>query len=528
MYVMSIQDTSNFKIYFPFCFRYDTLSLLVYNVSVKGVLMSKFNAKKETNKAVSYEGGDAYNKNLVEDYLNNLFSSFIEDGYYESQKTKMERFLDLTTKVKNQFGNEFLAKTSVFARNELGMRSASQLIASYLNDEKFDNKRAYYRNFCHRPDDVAEIFGAIDMMGQKRSHATVRGCGDYIAKLNEYQLGKYKMLGKEYNMYDIINITHTKSASVNSFMKNEIEAPDTWEVKISTAKTDVERAEEWIRLVQEDKLGYLALLRNLNNIMNAMSTTGNDGFLLIEDKIVSKLTDEVSIKKSLVYPYQIYCAYKNMKTHPFMIDNALDKAFRIACGNMEKFDGKSVIVLDVSGSMEDRISARSNITIKEVGACYATALYISQDCDFVKFGNYAKSCSYDKIDNVFSIINKMRKNDDCGYGTCIGTAFAELNEHYDRIFIVSDMQTMNEQVLGRWTYFYKMDGVGNYNNYCKKYGDAKCYSFDLGNCKTQCANPNNRNVHLVTALNDDVFKFLHLLENDQNIVDYIQKNFSYC
>ena len=490
--------------------------------------MSKFNAKKETNKAVSYEGGDAYNKNLVEDYLNNLFSSFIEDGYYESQKTKMERFLDLTTKVKNQFGNEFLAKTSVFARNELGMRSASQLIASYLNDEKFDNKRAYYRNFCHRPDDVAEIFGAIDMMGQKRSHATVRGCGDYIAKLNEYQLGKYKMLGKEYNMYDIINITHTKSASVNSFMKNEIEAPDTWEVKISTAKTDVERAEEWIRLVQEDKLGYLALLRNLNNIMNAMSTTGNDGFLLIEDKIVSKLTDEVSIKKSLVYPYQIYCAYKNMKTHPFMIDNALDKAFRIACGNMEKFDGKSVIVLDVSGSMEDRISARSNITIKEVGACYATALYISQDCDFVKFGNYAKSCSYDKIDNVFSIINKMRKNDDCGYGTCIGTAFAELNEHYDRIFIVSDMQTMNKQVLGRWTYFYKMDGVGNYNNYCKKYGDAKCYSFDLGNCKTQCANPNNRNVHLVTALNDDVFKFLHLLENDQNIVDYIQKNFSYC
>ena len=94
---MSIQDTSSFKIYFPFCFRYDTPSLLVYNVSVKGVLMSKFNAKKETNKAVSYEGGDVYNKNLVEDYLNNLFSSFIEDGYYESQKTKMDRFLDLTT-----------------------------------------------------------------------------------------------------------------------------------------------------------------------------------------------------------------------------------------------------------------------------------------------------------------------------------------------------------------------------------------------------------------------------------------------
>ena len=489
--------------------------------------MSKFNAKKENNKAITYEGGSVYNKNLVEDYLNNLFSSFIEDGFYESRQKKMERFLDLTTEVGNQLGNEFLAKTSVFARNELGMRSASQLIASYLNDKKFDNKRAYYRNFCHRPDDVAEIFGAIDMMGQKRSHATVRGCGDYLAKLNEYQLGKYKMLGKEYNMYDLINITHAKSSSVDNFMKGEIESPDTWEIKISTAKTEAERAEEWIRLVKEDKLGYLALLRNLNNILNAMSITGTDDLLLIEDKIISKLTDEASIKKSLVFPYQIYCAYKNMKSHPFMIDNALDKAFRIACGNMEKFEGKSVIMLDVSGSMEDIISSHSNITIKEVGACYAAALYISQDCDFVKFGTDAKSCSYNKIDNVFNIISNMCEEDKCGYGTHIGMAFAKLNKHYDRIFIVSDMQVMKE-VPPRWYYSQLVDGPANYNDYCKEYGDTKCYSFDLGNYKTQCANPNNRNVHLVTALNDDVFKFLHLLENNQSIVDYIQKNFSYC
>ena len=489
--------------------------------------MSKFNTKKENNKAVSYEGGSVYNKNLVEDYLNNLFSSFIEDGFYESQQKKMERFLDLTTEVRNQLGNEFLAKTSVFARNELGMRSTSQLIASYLNDEKFDNKRAYYRNFCHRPDDVAEIFGAIDMMGQKRSHATVRGCGDYLAKLNEYQLGKYKMLGKEYNMYDLINITHAKSFNVDSFMKGEIESPDTWEVKISVAKTDAERAEEWIRLVKEDKLGYLAFISNLNNILNAMSTLEIDDRLLVEDKIVSKLTDEVSIKKSLVFPYKIYRAYKNMKVHPFTIDEALDKAFRIACGNMEKFEGKSVIMLDISGSMENTISSHSNITIKEVGACYAAALYISQDCDFVKFGTNAKLCSYNKIDNIFNIISNMCEEDKCGYGTYIGAAFAELDKKYDRIFIVSDMQIMKED-RNQWWYTKMADGPANYNDYCKEYGDTKCYSFDLGNYKTQCANPNNRNVHLVTALNDDVFKFLHLLENNQSIVDYIQKNFSYC
>ena len=89
------------------------------------------------------------------------------------------------------------------------------------------------------------------------------------------------------------------------------------------------------------------------------------------------------------------------------------------------------------------------------------------------------------------------------------------------------MQTMSERD-SRWYHSDKTDGVASYNDYCKKYGEAKCYSFDLGNYKTQCNNPNNRNVHLVTALNNEVFKFLHLLENDQSIVDYIQKNFSYC
>ena len=216
-----------------------------------------------------------------------------------------------------------------------------------------------------------------------------------------------------------------------------------------------------------------------------------------------------------------------MRNSNSLITYCLDKAFRIACGNMEKFDGKSVIMLDISGSMEDTISSRSNITIKEVGACYAAALYISQDCDFVKFGTDAKSCSYNKIDNVFSIINNMCKEDKCGCGTHIGMAFAKLNKHYDRIFIVSDMQVMKENPP-RWYYSQLEDGPASYNDYCKEYGDTKCYSFDLGNYKTQCANPNNRNVHLVTALNDDVFKFLHLLENNQSIVDYIQKNFSYC
>lgn len=485
--------------------------------------MAKFNKTVKTEKVASYEGGEVFEKNPVEDWINFLFSSYLENQFYESADEQMNRYTELTQKVGEKLGWEFIAKASFFSRNVLGMRSVSELTAAILNGQKFDNKRAYFRNFLKRPDDVSEIFAAIDMLGDKRSHALVRGARDYLSSLKDYQLGKYKLKGKEYNMYDLINITHAHSATIDKYKAGTLETPDTWETAISGSKSDEEKSQNWQRLVEENKLGYLALIRNLRNIVNSAPDVD-----WIEKYLVPQIENEVAIKKSLVFPYQIYCSWKNYGIRNISIDAALDRAFRIACGNMPKMDGRTVIVLDVSGSMENKLSSNSQLTLKEVGAVYAAAMFVNCNADFIKFGNDAKRIKLNKLDSIFNLVEKMYANDNCGYGTDIVPAFRLMNEKYDRIFLVSDMQIMSKNSSG-WWWCRHQSGIDTYNRYCEVY---KChphmYSFDLANYSTQVENPNNPRIHLLTALNDTLFKMLPYIENGNSLVDYINNNFSYC
>lgn len=480
--------------------------------------MSKFNENKSKNMIENYEHGNSYKKNPLENWMNNIFSNKLDDKFYESSTMQIENFIKLTEEVLNEYGPTFVAKCAMFSRNELGLRSVAQLVAAMLNGQSFERKRDFYKAFCHRPDDMSEIFAAVDMLGGKRSHAMIRGFADYMSGLSEYSVMKYQMKGKRYNMYDLINIIHPKHSNgvIDDYMNGKLEAADTWEVNISTGQ------DNWKNMVEGNRLGYLALIRNLNNILDE---DVDDEW--IKHNLVDQLINEVSIKKSLVFPYQIYTAYRNLKVQNFAVITALDTAFRIACGNMPKLEGNSVIMLDVSGSMDDRYGDKSSLTIKEVGACYAAALYINGNCDFIKFGNHAKSATFKKACGPFQVIREMCDNDNCGYGTDIAPAFGLINDKkYDRIFVVSDMQVMGEQNRF-WGWGNSVDGMSNYRSYCAANGRTILYSFDLGNYSNQIANPNNHDVHLMTALNDNVFKMLEYVENGGKLYDYINENYHF-
>lgn len=488
--------------------------------------MAKFNTKT-SNKPndTSYEGGLVYTKSPVEQWLNFLFSSYIEDRFYESAQNQLQTFYNLTEDMIKEYGAEFVAKCAIFARNELGMRSAAQFVAGYLNDYQFDNKRTFYRNFCHRPDDVAEIFGVLNSFTpqRKRSHAMVRGFGDYISSLSPYTLGKYKLNNHTYNMYDIINITHAHSDAIDAYKKGTLASPDTWEVAISGAEDKEHRDKEWIRLVEENKLGYLALIRNLNNILDSGVFTS-----WIKQYLYPQLINKDAIHKSMVFPYQIYSAYKNISIRNSLVILGLEEAFRIAIDNLPTLEGDTAIVLDVSGSMSFSISAKSNITIREVGAVYAACIALkTEHCQIIKFATSAKEFKFNKLDNIFKQISEMDNEDGCGWGTNLAPAYNLLHRSYDRIMLISDMQIMD----GRdYWYCYAKEDVSPstaFKNYCKRYGQTKLYSFDLGNYRTQTDNPNNPNIYLCTSLSEKTLKFISLLESGQNLINYINENYDY-
>ena len=249
----------------------------------------------------------------------------------------------------------------------------------------------------------------------------------------------------------------------------------------------------------------------------------------ISNYLVPSLTNDIKIRKSLVFPYQIYTAYKNLEVRNWRVDEALDKAFRIAIGNMPCLDGNSLVVLDVSGSMYGQMSGHSGMSILEVGACYAAAIYLSnENSDFVKFGTYHKFCKYNRLSNVFEIIRKMQSEDGIGYNTNITPVFKDLSKHYDRIFLISDMQVMCDTTWwGRViSDKYNSEAFAALNSYISRYGKTRVYSYDLGNYKTQISNPNRGDIVMLTALNEQVFKMMQVLELGGNIVDYINEKYA--
>lgn len=476
----------------------------------------KFNKTKTPAKpnAVTYEGGDAFEKSLEQDWLNNLFSNMLENRFYESGDEQIDRYIQLTQKMLEKYGPKFVGRAAYFARNTLGMRSISQLTAAMLNPVQFEGKRDFFKNYMKRPDDVSEIFAIVEALGDKRSHALVRGAGDYISGLSAYQMDKYAMRRKNWSMIDLINVTHAKSDIVDKFYNGVLEKADTWEQKISAAKDEDEKNANWRELVEGGKLGYLALIRNLNNILNAGV---NEDWIV--SYLVPQLTNADKIHKSLVFPYQIYTAYKNLEVREVNTCFALDKAFRESVKNVPGLDGTSLVVLDVSGSMEDPISSHSNMTIKEVCACYAAAIYLSNpNSEFIKFGTNAKQCHYNRLDSVFMLIKKMQENDDCGYGTDIISVWDMLDQHYDRIFLFSDMQVM---IPSWWGYTKGTSAIDAMNDYMRHYGRTHVYSVDAGNYSTQISNPLRGDLTLLTSFSDKVFSFIKLLEDGENLIDYI-------
>lgn len=479
--------------------------------------MSKFNKTKTVAvpDTSTYEGGAAFSKTLEEDWLNNLFSNMLENRFYESGDEQINRYINLTSQMLEKYGPKFVGRAAYFARNTLGMRSISQLTAAMLNSQNFDGKRDFYAKYMKRPDDVSEIFAILDALGEKRSHALVRGAADYLSSLNAYTMDKYAMRNKDWSMIDLINVCHPKSAVVDKFYNGQLEHAGTWEQKISASKSEEEKSQNWRELVEGGKLGYLALIRNLNNIFAA-----NVSEDWIERYLVPQLTNQDKIHKSLVFPYQIYTAYKNLKVREVNTVFALNKAFRTSVDNIPGLDGRSLVVLDVSASMEDRVSGNSNMTIKEVCACYAAAIYLANpDSDFIKFGTEAKFCKYNRLNNVFDIIREMQYNSGCGYGTNIVPVFLMLKKHYDRIFLFSDMQVMSDNRY--WYYSNSMAAQDAMKEYFNDYGRTKIYSIDMGNYRTQIANPMRGDLTLLTGFSDKIFKFINLMESGVSIIDYI-------
>ena len=125
-----------------------------------------------------------------------------------------------------------------------------------------------------RPDDITEFLAIYwkDNKDEPLAKQVKRWLGESFRKFDEYQLAKYNGGQKAVKLRDAIRITRPKPADADQaelwrkLVKGELATPDTWEVELSKGG---DKKASWTRLLAEDKLGGLAMLRNIRNMTKA-------------------------------------------------------------------------------------------------------------------------------------------------------------------------------------------------------------------------------------------------------------------
>lgn len=472
--------------------------------------MSRFNVKNtNTTKTINLAGGEAFTESPKLELVSLLLTSFVKDQYYRSSKEALKQLQNLIDQISDK---KFIAKSAIYARTKFGIRSISHAVAAELATRVKGETwtKNFYDKIIYRPDDMTEILAYYYSLGQKNEpNALKKGFAKAFKRFDEYQLAKYKKGGQAVSLIDIANLVHpAHSEAIEKLIKGTLPIPQTWETKLTKAGQDAETEEEkeelkkgaWKELVKERKIGYFALLRNLRNILEQAPDVLNETLEL--------LVDEKLIHHSLVLPFRFLTAIEEIQKINAIgakdVIIALNKALDISVANVPRFEGKTLVIVDESGSMEGQPS--------KIASLFGAVLYKSNDADLMMFQKDARYITLNPTDSTLTLssqIDRLHR----GGGTNFHAPLQEANRAYNRIIFLSDMQG--------W--------VGNdaptstFEEYKRRTGsNPKIYSFDLQGYGTLQFPENN--VFAIAGFSEKIFDVMKVLEQDRNaLISEIEK-----
>jgi len=520
--------------------------------------MAKYNKKTVSATATpvaTHEGGVGY-KYAPKFELIALLASGIDNTFYEKESDRSTRLSNLIDEI-SKTDKTFVAKALVYARSVMGQRSVTHLgaalLAKHLRGDElgtaFYSKRSRNENkggIVFRLDDMLEIASAYQFKNPETNPAKIAEGKKYkpfsnaikngfklaLEAADTYELAKYQAKSRDLSLVDIINLVHPKPRPemeevFKKLMSGELKQFNTVEDKNTKAGQDVaaklkageitkeeaakelteSKEENFAELITNRKIGYLALLRNLRNILNVASNS-----TLIKNAC-ALLTDEKLIRKSLVFPHQIDLALEIMlsefgtsKSAPFI--KALNDAYELAIPNLTELfkNGTTAVVFDSSGSMSTPIALNngkpgargSEGAIAKAGLIAAT-LAKGIGADIYHFADYCEEIKFNPADSVNTIKkNCLSKQGRVGYGTEFNSIFRTIGNKYDRVFVISDMQGADALPKAAYT-------------------NTHIYSIDICGYGTTMFAPGSK-LYKLFGYSSDIYELVKRVEIDPNVI----------
>lgn len=473
---------------------------VIFHLGQGVIKMSKFNIKK-IFMTKNLSGHEAYGmedkEKLVTQVLTCLFNE--EKFYGDNSQVLVE-----TCRRVIEVDPKFEANLCIYARKEMHLRTISHVLLGEL--AKASNGKIYVRQalnqIVERVDDLTETLAYyISNYGKPIPNSMKKGIADKLLTFDEYQFAKYNRKNASIKLRDLLCLVHPKAKNPEQndvfkrILDNNLRTPITWETQLSSRGNS---KEVWEELIESNKLGYMAALRNLRNMIKANVSN--------IDKVYDLLTNEQKVLKSKQLPFRYYSAYKTLAQEGLgtsKVYDALEIAIKHSTKNIRRLPGRTLISADVSGSMAWTLSGKSTVNCAEIAVLMmAIANYICEETITTTFDTNLYSCNLSTQNGIIANANSIKVN---GGGTDISLPLRYLLQNrifVDRIIILSD----NEINRG-------------YGQVCQQYVDAYrktvnpevwVHAIDLMGYGTQQFHGYNTNI--IAGWSEKVLDFIHQAE----------------
>jgi len=504
-------------------------------------LHMKFNFLRKSNNVVTnYEGAKAYKMAPAEELYSAVVTTGLSNATYEKGNDRLARIQSLIQKN----DPEFVARLAVYARKDMYLRSIPLVLTTELAKQASgtDLVSKTVDGVIQRADEITELLAYYQLANERTdvkklnrlSKQIQKGLVKSFNKFDEYQFAKYNRKA-EVTLKDALFLVHPKAkdenqqAIFNKIVNDSLETPYTWEVELSVLgqtkfADDAERKSafknKWEELIFSNKLGYMATLRNLRNILEA-----NVSYDAIY-KICNYLSDEKAVRNSKQLPFRFLSAYRELKNidskYISSILEALEDAMMVSAKNIKGFGFETSVVIatDVSGSMQKAISPKSKVLLYDIGLLMAMMLQAqSKNVITGMFGDIWKRVPMPKNGILRNVDAFYKREGEVGYSTNGYLVIDDLirrNEKVDKVMLFTDTQLWNSNLTND-------SFEDSWNRYKKINPNVKLYIFDLAGYGKQPLDVRKNDVYLIAGWSDKIFDVLNALEDRKSAVEMIKK-----
>ena len=358
-----------------------------------------------------------------------------ENEFYEDGVLIAGRIRELVPRVEA----EKVAALAVEARERMKLRHAPLLLVREMARHATHRRLVgeTLTRVIQRADELAEFVAVYWSAGRQPLSAQVKkGLAAAFTKFDEYALAKYDRAGVV-RLRDVLFLSHAhpvdeaQAAVWKRLAENQLTTPDTWEVALSaTGRDGASKREAWERLLAERKLGALALLRNLRNMREADVNEE-----LVESSLEAMKTDRV-------LPFRFLAAARVVPQWEQALERAM---FRALEGRAGRLPGHTVLLVDVSGSMEAPISNRSEM--RRTDAAYGVAILLREIAEKVtiySFSNEAKLVASRRGMALRDALDQSQPHGATYLGKAIAQVEKDCRHGYDRMVVITDEQSHDQ------------------------------------------------------------------------------------